>query len=178
MAGCSGQKVYNHRRSRTVQLLHCRICLNANALLSNTFVDASDEVCFNDVLWGSCLISFDSNRDGWLDLVQVNIGHSLPEPHVLRLLENRETNPGEPKNNYLVIRQRMCGINRRAIGATVEVAAGGLTMMRLIFAGCCLIGQEPAEAFFGLGPATIADSVLLRFGLLNAHNESIFFLPS
>jgi len=129
-----------------------------------TFIDASADVGFNDDLWGSALLAFDYNRDGWLDLAQAAIG-AIQENKV-RLLENRRRATADPNltaNNYLVIKPRMCGANRRAIGATIEVTAGSLTMMRLISAGCSLMGQEPAEAFFGLGANPVADSVTIHW---------------
>jgi hypothetical protein len=129
----------------------------------NFFVDVSDEVGFNDMLWGRALLSFDSNRDGWPDLAQLTLGHTHPQDHAIRLLENRDAGPDASTNNYLVVKPRMCGLNRRAIGATVEVVAGSLTMSRLIAAGTSLQGQEPAEAHFGLGPATMADSVTIHW---------------
>jgi hypothetical protein len=126
------------------------------------FTDVSDEVGFNDDLWGSALLALDYNRDGFPDLVQVATGHNPITPlHALRVLENRKFDPNQLDNNYLVVKPRMCDINRRAIGATVHVTAGGLTMTRLISAGCSFYGQEPAEACFGLGQANIADSVVV-----------------
>ena len=130
----------------------------------STFQDASDDVGFNDTLWGSGLVAFDYNRDGWLDLAQATIG--IQQVNKIRILENRlrvTADPNEPANNYLIIKPRMCSINRRAIGATVEVVAGNLTMMRLISAGCSLMGQEPAEAVFGLGQNAMADTVTIRW---------------
>ena len=107
-------------------------------------------------------MTVDYNRDGFPDLVQVATGHNPFTPqHAVRVLENRKIDPNQPDNNYLVIKPRMCGINRRAIGATVQVTAGGQTTMRLISAGCSFYGQEPAEACFGLGQANVADSVVI-----------------
>ncbi len=129
----------------------------------NFFIDASDEVGFNDMLWGCALLAFDSNRDGWQDLAQLTLGYTHPEEHAIRLLENRDNGPIASTHNYLVVRPRMCGVNRRAIGATVEVTAGTLTMTRLISAGTSQMGQEPAEAHFGLGPAIVADRVVINW---------------
>jgi hypothetical protein len=108
------------------------------------FVDESDETLFNDTQWGSSLIAVDLDRDGDLDAVQTCLtGLSC------RILESRTvvSNP----NHYLVVRPRQLGPNKRAIGATVRVWRETMMMTRTITAGTSLMGQEPAEAFFGVG---------------------------
>ena len=57
----------------------------------------------------------------------------------------------------------MLGPNTHAIGAVVRVAVGQTTMARLITAGVSFIGQEPAEAHFGVGPAGTVDSVTVEW---------------
>lgn len=133
-----------------------------------TFSDVSDDVGFNDTLWGSSLISFDYDRDGYLDVLQVAYGNPTFDPPLdigeIRLLRNVDEDPNQPAaNHHLVVKPRMCDRNRRAIGATVEVTAGSLTMMRLISAGTSLQGQEPAEAHFGLGTHTTVDQVVVHW---------------
>ena len=122
-----------------------------------TFTDVSSEVGFDDTLWGSSLIALDFDRDGDLDLVQ-----TCAQGGPLRLLENQRSIEAAA-NNFLVIQPRMAGPNHRAIGAVVRVNAGGLTMTRLISAGTSLMGQEPAEAVFGLGTASAADTVTIKW---------------
>ncbi len=118
------------------------------------FNEISDEVQFNDTDWGSSLIAFDYDRDGDLDLLQTcNLGGPL------RLRRNDRIGTAA-NNNHLVIRPRTNGPNTHAIGAVVRVTVGATTMSRLITAGTSHLGQEPAEAFFGLGAATIADIVV------------------
>jgi len=123
------------------------------------FSDASEAVQFNDTYYGSCLIAFDMERDGDLDLMQA-CQSNVANPTLLRLLEN-QPGPEATDNNYLVIKPRMNGPNHRAIGAVVRASAGGVTRMRLITAGTSYLGQEPAEAFFGLGGAVQADVVTI-----------------
>lgn len=91
--------------------------------------------------------------DSDLDVVQSTVGGPL------RLLENTSDNA----NHWLSIRPRSQTRNRRAIGATVRVRAGGLNMTRPITAGMSFLGQEPAEAFLGLGVAAQADSVIIEW---------------
>ncbi len=122
-----------------------------------TFTDVSEAVGFNDTLWGSSLIALDFDRDGDLDLLQ-----TCAAPGPLRLLENQRSGAAL-ENNYLVIQPRMGGPNGRAIGAVVRVSVGGLDLARLITAGTSHMGQEPAEAFFGLGSASIVDVVTVQW---------------
>ena len=57
----------------------------------------------------------------------------------------------------------MLGTNHRAIGAMVRLEVGGRTRTRLITAGTSFMGQEPAEAFFGVGGATTIDRVRVEW---------------
>ncbi len=119
------------------------------------FADVSNAVHFNDTDWCTGLIAFDIDRDGDEDLVQVC------ETGILRVLENRPILPAARR--YLVIRPRMVGPNHRAIGAVVRLTAGHQTMMRPIQAGTSIMGQEPAEAFFGMGDAAMADVLTIEW---------------
>ena len=53
--------------------------------------------------------------------------------------------------------------NHWAIGAKVSVEIAGRTLTRWITAGTSYLGQEPAEAFFGLGSADRADRVIITW---------------
>lgn len=121
------------------------------------YLDASAQVQFNDTDIASSLISFDYDRDGDIDMMQ-----SVSEGGPLRLLENT---PGASAlaNHYLVVRPRMDGTNHYAIGSVVRITAGSTNMMRPIHAGISTVGQEPAEAFFGLGDATVADQITIEW---------------
>lgn len=118
------------------------------------FSEMSSSVGFDDTDWGSSLLAFDFDRDGDQDLFQVTMDS------VVRLLENLVS--GSPKN-FLVVKPRMPGSNHRAIGAVVRITAGGLDQTRLISAGTSFLGQEPAEAFFGLGSATTVDQLTIEW---------------
>ena len=123
-----------------------------------TFDEVSDAVGFNDTFWGSSLIAADTDRDGDLDMIQTCNG-SGDKTHELRLLEN---SPGN-SNNYLVVKPRMSGTNHRAIGAIVRIEVGATQMMRVITAGTSFMGQEPAEAHFGVGAASTVDKVTIEW---------------
>ncbi|MEJ8567155.1 CRTAC1 family protein [Elongatibacter sediminis] len=118
-----------------------------------SFEDVSEAVGFDDTFIGASLIAFDHDRDGDLDLLQTAQGVGD-----LQLLDN-QPDTAASQRHYLVVRPRMPGNNHFAIGAQVHVTAGPLQLMRAIRAGTSTLGQEPAEAFFGLGPYDHADEV-------------------
>jgi len=80
----------------------------------------------------------------------------------LRLLDNR-TMPWDSRGHWLCVRPRAIGPNPRAIGAIVRVRAGGVTQERRITAGTSMLGQEPAEAFFGLGVADRVEEIRITW---------------
>ena len=121
-----------------------------------TFADVSADVGFDDVYWGSSLIALDIDRDGDPDMVQTCAGGPL------RVLENQPAGAAG-NNHYLVIKPRMHGPNQRAIGATVRAMVADRTTVRLISAGTSYLGQEPAEAMFGLGTSDSADSITVNW---------------
>ncbi|MCA9294216.1 MAG: VCBS repeat-containing protein [Phycisphaerales bacterium] len=127
-------------------------------VLPLSFVDDSVAAGMNDTDWGSGLVSFDMDRDGDLDLLQVC------QAGPLRMRENVSSElPGAPPNNWLVIQPRMRGTNHFAIGAEVRVTANGRTTSRLISAGMSFMAQEPAEAHFGLAGAHAATQVVVEW---------------
>jgi hypothetical protein len=132
------------------------------------FTDDSQAVGFADTNWGSSLLAADFDRDGDQDLLQTCVTFYAAftrEPTrsgPLRLLDNVRAEGGRP-NHYLVVQPRMAGPNRQAIGAIVRARAGDRTMMRLITAGTSYLGQEPAEAFFGLGETAVVDEVTVEW---------------
>jgi len=133
-----------------------RLFLNPGAG-GGPFLDVSEAAGFDDTDYGTSLVALDFDRDGDLDLLQAC---ALGGP--LRLLENEVTGP-TAAHGYLVVKPRMHGPNRRAIGARVRIEAGGLNMMRVLTAGTSSMGQEPAEAFFGLGMSAVVDRVRVEW---------------
>ncbi len=53
--------------------------------------------------------------------------------------------------------------NRLAIGAKIEVRSGGMVQTEEIRSGGSYLSQSDLRAHFGLGPATVADSVQIRW---------------
>ncbi len=120
-----------------------------------SFVDVSAASGFATVEACSAIVAFDRDRDGDLDILVPSLEGTL------HLLDN--TTPGASAGT-LVVRPRMPGMNRRAIGAVVRVTLpGGTTLTRLITAGTGFAGQQPAEAHFGLGSAASVDSIRITW---------------
>lgn len=121
------------------------------------FVDVSDAWGFNDTLWGSSLISLDLEGDGRPDLLQTTKIHPAPGP--LRMLSNNLAVSGGSLR--VVPRQRLG--NTQAIGAIVSIRSGSQQQHRLLTAGISFLGQEPAEAHFGLGAQQRVDEIRIRW---------------
>jgi enediyne biosynthesis protein E4 len=102
---------------------------------------------------GRAVVCFDSNNNGQIDvLVQRNspFGGGSVQPEFYR-------NLGHPDHHWLRVRLRDIGSNRLAVGARLELTAGGATQVREIHAGNNYLSSEPIEAHFGLGTASTAD---------------------
>lgn len=123
---------------------------------NGNFEDVSTLVGFDDRLDGTALLAFDYDRDGDLDLAQ-SIKKSEGYEIGLRLLENQILKTDQ--TNFIVIKPRMRGSNHFAIGSLVKISIGNKTQIKPILAGTSFYGQEPAEAFFGIGNETNIDEV-------------------
>jgi enediyne biosynthesis protein E4 len=95
----------------------------------------------------------DLDNDGRLDVV---INDLDGRPQVLH-------NEGEAAGHWLLVKLRGAGRNTDAIGAVVTVTAGRLRLMRLVQSGTSYLSQEDMRRHFGLGAATVADSVEVRW---------------
>ena len=63
----------------------------------------------------------------------------------------------------MVVKPRLNGSNHFAIGAKISVTYNGVTNIRLITAGTSHFGQEPAEAFFGVGNNSFVDEIKIEW---------------
>jgi hypothetical protein len=95
----------------------------------------------------------DLDNDGRLDAVVNDLDGS---PQVLR-------NEGTGGGSWLTVKLRGKGKNTDALGAVVRLKAGALRQMRLVQSGTSYLSQDDMRAHFGLGPATQADSVEVRW---------------
>jgi len=128
--------------------------LNEGTVDDPSFVDVGLdwEVADPGVNRGALLADF--NRDGWLDIAKRN----LAGPNVVYL-----SHCGD--DGFLTLHLRMPGtMNTHAVGAKVEVVAGGDTMTRWLLSGGLGYGVgEPPELHFGLGDATIIDEIRITW---------------
>jgi hypothetical protein len=92
------------------------------------------------------LVAFDYDRDGDVDLLVTNIAQPV------RLFENRAENPG----HWLTVAVTPDALG---LGAVVRATVGGRTMRRDVLAGRSYLAGTPAEAHFGLGEATMVDTL-------------------
>jgi enediyne biosynthesis protein E4 len=116
------------------------------------FVNASGalDAPYGGVEHGVATADFD--LDGDLDVFVV----SLSGPSMLL------RNDGQ-KGAWLKLDLEGTVSNRDAVGATVTVRAGGLSVSRMLLAGNSYLSQDDHTLHFGLGGATFADSVTIEW---------------
>jgi len=102
---------------------------------------------------GRGVVVFDYDRDGDLDLYVANNGE------MGRLYRN----DGLPARGWLTVRLDGAGPNPFGVGARIFAHAGSRTQRRDLFAGSSYVSQNPLEAHFGFGKATVADEVRVEW---------------
>jgi len=95
----------------------------------------------------------DLDNDGRLDVV-INDLDSRPQ-----VLRNEIAGAG----HWLLVKLKGKGHNTDAIGAIVTVKAGALTQTRVVQSGTSYLSQDDMRRHFGLGPATQADSIEVKW---------------
>ena len=95
----------------------------------------------------------DIDNDGRLDVV-INDLDGRPQ-----VLHNEATGTG----SWLTLKLKGKGKNTDALGAVVKVKAGPLALQRVVQSGTSYLSQDDMRAHFGLGRATQADSVEVRW---------------
>jgi len=101
---------------------------------------------------GAALV--DLNLDGLLDLVQSNVDQPV---QVWRNVGSGDAAQPRPMGGWLDILLNEPGANHDAVGAWVEVRAGGRTMSREVTVGGGHISGQLGPIHFGLGDADTAD---------------------
>ena len=136
-----------------------------------TFTNVSDAAGFNDRGMGRGLATGDFDRDGDLDVVITN--NTMDHPDLLerfegelQLYRNDQDGANHWVNLKLVgggVHGNGLGCNRSAVGARVYLSSGGLTQMRDVQAGASYLSHNSLEVEFGLGTATVIDSLRVRW---------------
>ncbi|MBM3985170.1 MAG: CRTAC1 family protein, partial [Planctomycetes bacterium] len=98
--------------------------------------------------YGSAVLDYD--RDGDLDLVVNNGGFQ-------KMLLLRNDSPDG--NHWLGVKLVATVSNRSAIGTVVKARVGSQTMMRQVLGGSSAHSQDELVPHFGLGSATVVDSL-------------------
>ena len=95
----------------------------------------------------------DYDNDGDVDVVVVNVDD---RPSVYR-------NDGGNRNHWIMLRLEGTRGNRDAIGARVEVEAGGRTRFGVITSGGSFLSHNDMRLHFGLGSADRVDAIRIRW---------------
>jgi hypothetical protein len=95
----------------------------------------------------------DFDNDGFMDLV---VGNNGDPPLLLH-------NSGGNGNHFLNFKLVGTKSNRDAMGARIRVLAGSVSQIREIAGGGSYLSQSDLRAHFGLGKATRAETVEVRW---------------
>ena len=95
----------------------------------------------------------DFDNDGFMDVV---VGNNGDPPLLLH-------NSGGNGNHFLNFKLVGTKSNRDAMGARVRVVAGGISQIREIAGGGSYLSQSDLRANFGLGKATRAETVEIKW---------------
>lgn len=119
----------------------------------SVFTDVAGTVGMGDLRHSSCISWGDFNNDGFLDLYLNNNGTEN------RLYKNNAGN----SNKWFILNLQGTNTNRSAIGTRVTVKTGSLMQIREVEGGSGGKGQNSLPVEFGLGSATIIDTLKIRW---------------
>ncbi len=118
-----------------------------------SFQELSLALGIDDTDEGRGIVCFDYQRDGDIDIFI----HNLNQPPSLY------RNNLDGGANYLGVKLQGLAPNKAAIGARIFVTLQGQTQMRELQVGSNFLSQNPVEAHFGLGQATLVDEVRVEW---------------
>jgi len=128
----------------------------ARMFISNgdgTFTDQAASLGVADTPYGRAILCFDNDRDGDLDIL-INNNNSAAR------FFNNNLNNG---NHYIEIKLKQDAPNADAIGAEISLTAGGVTQLRVVYAGANFESSHPTAQHFGLGPNTSITSMTVTW---------------
>ncbi len=134
--------------------------VQASVLMRGTgvrMVDVTDGLALRERMNARGAAAADFDLDGDLDLAVFHTGDGTQASR-LRVLRNDVAG-----GHLLAVVARGRGAARDGVGAQVEVRIGARTMHRRIDGNLSLYGTVPHEVYVGLGAATMADEVVVRF---------------
>lgn len=108
----------------------------------------------------------DINNDGYVDIIVMN-----DEPDEPLLWLNSGGN-----NNFIKILPKGTLSNRMAIGTWVKIFVGGQQFTKYTFCGENYVGQDSQHLIFGLGSASMVDSVIVTY--TSGHTDKYYNLPA
>jgi hypothetical protein len=118
-----------------------------------TFTEQAAPLGADDDSQGRGIVCFDYDRDGDVDIYIQNSGYAGV---LLR-------NDGGNANHWLDVKLTADGPNTEQIGARIRVTAGGVEQTWVMRCGNNYVSQDPAEAHFGLGSATVVDQLTVEW---------------
>lgn len=118
-------------------------------LNGQAFKEISKEAGVDNDLDGRGVVMADFDNDGRLEMYQTNADQRSLFYHL----------DSPAAGNYIEFKLTGTKSNRDAIGARIQVTAGGLTQIREVNGGNGYAGQSSLKAHFGLGTAAKIDSV-------------------
>jgi enediyne biosynthesis protein E4 len=134
-----------------------------------SFTEIGDSAGVGDYHWGCGLSIGDINRDGRLDIIVGHYADGADNPTKVSLYRNITQN----NNNWVIIKINGFPPNPDAIGARVRVVAGGISQIREVSGGSGFGSQNMLPLHFGLGSATIIDSVIITYPI--AHIPALVY---
>jgi enediyne biosynthesis protein E4 len=125
---------------------------------NGTFEDVSQAMGVADTAVGRGAAWLDFNNDGRLDFVQFNIPGPLNQGFNQAVVY---VNNVENDNNWVMFKLQGTTVNRSAIGARMELFAGGRKFIREVDGGSGFASHNDKRLHFGLGAITDIDSALV-----------------
>jgi len=118
-----------------------------------TFSEMGAELGIADTGQGRGVVCFDFDRDGDIDIF---IANNDQEAKLYR-------NVGGNDGNFLNVKLNGLPPNTQGIGSRVIVKTNDTVQIRELRAGSNFVSQDPAEAHFGIGDATIIDELEVQW---------------